>query len=46
MNKDATNISSAQLRFDSLVKDFENNGFTNEQATFLINLLSDFVPIP
>jgi len=32
-------------RFNALVSDFKKNGFTEQQASFLINLMDGFVPL-
>jgi len=33
------------LRYDVLVSEFQQSGFTENQAKFLINLLDQFIPI-
>ena len=43
--EEGTYVSQHQLRYEALIKDFVNNGFTEQQAEFLINLFSNYVPI-
>jgi len=38
-------MSEREQRFEALVEDFISNGFTREQAQFLILLLEDFIPL-
>ena len=34
-----------QIRYEFLVKEFKENGFTKQQAEYLIKLLNDLIPL-
>jgi hypothetical protein len=37
--------SNRQKRFTALLQEAKENGFSEEQASWLINLLDDFIPL-
>ena len=37
--------TSLQKRYEYLVKEFQENGFTKQQAEYLIKLLNDIIPL-
>lgn len=38
-------INLAQHRFEATVQEFVDNGFTEEQAIFLVKKLDEFIPL-
>jgi len=45
MDDEPTNKPKTQIRFEALVKEFVDNGFTEQQATYLIKLLDSYIPL-
>ena len=42
---DQETINKESSRYEALVAEFIENGFTRQQAVFLINLLTSLIPI-
>lgn len=34
-----------QKRYEFMINNFQENGFTEQQAVYLVNLLNEFIPI-
>lgn len=40
-----TGETELQKRYETLILEFMDNGFTRQQAAYLINLLNEYIPI-